>query len=73
MQLIESILADAASIATVRRDIHAHPELCFKEVRTAVHIHPMDLLLKLSGGELLAGFLGQFLVRLSPTRNRKRR
>jgi len=35
MQLIESILADAASIATVRRDIHAHPELCFEEVRTA--------------------------------------
>ena len=35
MQLIESILADAASVATIRRDIHAHPELCFKEERTA--------------------------------------
>ncbi|MEF7614991.1 M20 aminoacylase family protein [Aquincola sp. MAHUQ-54] len=35
MRLIESILADAASIATLRRDIHAHPELCFEEVRTA--------------------------------------
>ena len=35
MQLIESILADAASIATVRRDIHAHPELCFEERRTS--------------------------------------
>ncbi len=35
MQLIESILADAASIATIRRDIHAHPELCFQEERTA--------------------------------------
>ncbi len=35
MQLIESILADAASIAAVRRDLHAHPELCFEEVRTA--------------------------------------
>ena len=35
MQLIESILADAAAIATIRRDIHAHPELCFEEVRTA--------------------------------------
>ena len=35
MQVIESILADAAAIAAVRRDIHAHPELCFEEVRTA--------------------------------------
>jgi hippurate hydrolase len=35
MQLIESILTDAAAIATIRRDIHAHPELCFEEVRTA--------------------------------------
>jgi hippurate hydrolase len=35
VQLIESILSDAASIATIRRDIHAHPELCFKEERTA--------------------------------------
>ena len=35
MKLIESILADAASVAAVRRDIHAHPELCFEEVRTA--------------------------------------
>ena len=35
MRLIESILADAAAIATVRRDIHAHPELCFEERRTS--------------------------------------
>jgi amidohydrolase len=35
MQLIDSILTQAAAIATVRRDIHAHPELCFQEVRTA--------------------------------------
>ena len=35
MQVIESILADAAAIAKVRRDIHAHPELCFEEKRTA--------------------------------------
>lgn len=35
MRLIESILADAAAIATVRRDIHAHPELCFEEKRTS--------------------------------------
>ncbi len=35
MQLIEPILADAASITALRRDIHAHPELCFQEERTA--------------------------------------
>jgi amidohydrolase len=35
MKLNESILTDAASIAAIRRDIHAHPELCFEEVRTA--------------------------------------
>ncbi|MEN9629380.1 MAG: hypothetical protein RJA10_2607, partial [Pseudomonadota bacterium] len=35
MQMIESILADAASITALRRDIHAHPELCFQEQRTA--------------------------------------
>ena len=35
MKLIESILADAPSIAAMRRDIHAHPELCFEEERTS--------------------------------------
>ncbi|MBT9487596.1 MAG: amidohydrolase, partial [Rubrivivax sp.] len=35
MNLIDSILADAQAITTLRRDIHAHPELCFQEVRTA--------------------------------------
>ena len=35
MKLNESILQNAASIAAIRRDIHAHPELCFEEVRTA--------------------------------------
>ncbi|MFO1267336.1 MAG: M20 aminoacylase family protein [Rubrivivax sp.] len=35
MNLIEPILADAASIAAIRRDIHAHPELCYEENRTA--------------------------------------
>ena len=35
MQLIESILADAAGVAQMRRSIHAHPELCFEEVRTS--------------------------------------
>ncbi len=35
MKVIDSIVAQAASIAALRRDIHAHPELCFEEVRTA--------------------------------------
>jgi amidohydrolase len=35
MQIIDSILTQSAGIASVRRDIHAHPELCFEEVRTA--------------------------------------
>ena len=35
MKVIDSILTQSASIAAVRRDIHAHPELCFEEVRTA--------------------------------------
>ena len=35
MKVIDSIVTQAAGIAAIRRDIHAHPELCFKEVRTA--------------------------------------
>ena len=35
MKLLDSITTEAASIIAVRRDIHAHPELCFQEQRTA--------------------------------------
>ena len=35
MKVIDSLITSAAEIAAVRRDIHAHPELCFEEVRTA--------------------------------------
>ncbi|AKJ27680.1 M20 aminoacylase family protein [Caldimonas brevitalea] len=35
MQLIESILAHSGSVAALRRDLHAHPELCFEEQRTS--------------------------------------
>ncbi len=35
MKIIDSIAQQAASIATIRRQIHANPELCFEEVQTA--------------------------------------
>jgi len=35
MKVIDSLVTQAPSIAAIRRDIHAHPELCFQEQRTA--------------------------------------
>ena len=35
MKIIDAITTQAASISAVRRQIHANPELCFKEVQTA--------------------------------------
>lgn len=35
MKVIDSIVTEAAGIAAIRKDIHAHPELCFHEERTA--------------------------------------
>ncbi len=35
MNLIDRIVQFQSDIAAIRRDIHAHPELCFEEVRTA--------------------------------------
>ena len=35
MKIIDSLTTQAASIAAVRRQIHANPELCFKEIQTA--------------------------------------
>jgi amidohydrolase len=35
MNVLDSVVTQAARIAAIRRDIHAHPELCFEEVRTA--------------------------------------
>ncbi len=35
MKIIDTITTQAASISAVRRQIHANPELCFKEVQTA--------------------------------------
>lgn len=37
-QLLPDIVAEAAAIGTLRRDIHAHPELCFEELRTAERV-----------------------------------
>jgi hippurate hydrolase len=35
MKLIDEVVSQAAGIAQIRREIHAHPELCFEEVRTS--------------------------------------
>ncbi|MEZ5644635.1 MAG: M20 aminoacylase family protein [Burkholderiaceae bacterium] len=35
MQLIDDIASAATELTALRRDIHAHPELCFEETRTA--------------------------------------
>ena len=35
MKVLDSLAKQASSIAAIRRDIHAHPELCFEEIRTA--------------------------------------
>ena len=35
MNLIADLISAVPSIAAIRRDIHAHPELCFEEIRTA--------------------------------------
>src|ERR687884_417931 len=35
MKLLDSIVTEAAAMVALRRDLHAHPELCFQEVRTS--------------------------------------
>jgi len=35
MKIIDAILTQAPGLAAIRRDLHAHPELCFNEFRTA--------------------------------------
>ena len=35
MKLLEPIVAAAATLQSLRRDLHAHPELCFEEQRTS--------------------------------------
>jgi metal-dependent amidase/aminoacylase/carboxypeptidase family protein len=35
MKLLPEVLESAEVIKAIRRDIHAHPELCFEENRTA--------------------------------------
>ena len=35
MKVIDSIATEAAGLTALRREIHAHPELCFEELRTA--------------------------------------
>ncbi|MFG6446844.1 M20 aminoacylase family protein [Roseateles sp. BYS180W] len=35
MKLIEPIVREADALAALRRDLHAHPELCYEELRTS--------------------------------------
>ncbi len=35
MKIIDSLLTQASAMAAIRQDLHAHPELCFEEFRTA--------------------------------------
>jgi len=35
MRLIDSIVSQVAGLTALRRDLHAHPELCFNEFRTS--------------------------------------
>ena len=35
MKLVDTILSESERLQSIRRDLHAHPELCFMEVRTA--------------------------------------
>jgi hippurate hydrolase len=58
MKLLDSIATEAASIIAVRRDIHAHPELCFQEQRTA---------------DVVAGKLTEWGIRSAPRHGHHRR
>ena len=35
MKLVEPIIAFQSELQQIRRDLHAHPELCYEEVRTS--------------------------------------
>ena len=45
MKVIDSLVTQAAGIAALRREIHAHPELCFEEVRTADLVAGADVVI----------------------------
>lgn len=45
MNIIDTIILDAASIATLHRSIHAHPELAFDEQRRSSIVQAATMLL----------------------------
>jgi amidohydrolase len=62
MKVIDTIVTESAGMAAIRRDIHAHPELCFEEVRTAElvasKLHEWDIPLQRGlGGTGVVGFI----------------
>ena len=40
MKLVEPILAFQSELRRIRRDLHAHPELCYEEQRTSDVVPP---------------------------------
>jgi MFS family permease len=58
--------------AVLRAVVAASLLPAFREVRSAERIHPVTLLLRLSGFDALTGFVWQAVTRLTPPRARRR-
>jgi amidohydrolase len=60
MQLIDEIVSQAAELTDIRRDIHAHPEIGFRERRTAALV--ADRLRAWGADEVATGLGGTGVV-----------